>query len=119
MALGYQLGSLLLPMVTPLMVWLAVAEILFTIPENAIATITNADGSFNTTVTIIPATTLSTGQAAGVPSSIVLNRLRRELDTPALLLAQPFVELRHAGLGAILAAEPDRPAPVQGLTAMR
>lgn len=39
-------------MVTPLMVWLAVAEILFTIPENAIATITNADGSFNTTVPI-------------------------------------------------------------------
>lgn len=33
----------------------------------------------------------------------------RQADAVSLALAQPGVELSHAGLGAVLAAEPDRP----------
>lgn len=36
-----------------------------------------------------------------------------ELDAAALRLAEEGVELAHAGLGAILPAEPDRPLPIE------
>src|SRR6201987_2961064 len=35
----------------------------------------------------------------------------RKANTPALLLAKPGIELRHAGFRSVLAAKPDRPTP--------
>ena len=38
---------------------------------------------------------------------------QRQLDAATLFLAQPRIELAHAGFGAVVATEPDRPLSIQ------